>query len=1476
MKTIKLTKTGGGDYPALNIDRNNTLKKGITNGMIEMNKAFKIIWNTARGGYVVASEMQRAHGKTSRVKTAAAFALAGALALSAAVTAKTITNDSISEEKTTKLIYGDGELNIETAGDLRQLAEALKTGKLDAIRAALGVGSNAAGSTVTLVGAAGGKQYIDDGTLTFLKKVTESPLLSSLPQMPALKRVYEKLVHQSKPTSGDEIIKESGTKVIVGESGQTPLVLGLTGADNVLNVGIDTTNLNPLIILFTGKIKSHPLDVTQNGDSEITAHSGNLLAVTGGSVALNVNGPTLKASVVEVPLTAPSTTATVDGSTTISLQGTTTSAAVFTGGCAIALGGEATSNVTGTSHLSIGTKASPAGYEGMTLGAFGGGLSAATMGGTASSKVEKDTTVTITDGMAAGVFGGGAAMAAEFDGVWALLKGPLDHYADNIDWKGDTLHVAGTAETISRNVSLTVGGQAQTAGLAGGGLAVSSAGTDQAKAITTAKVGDVEITLGDADGSSIDAAAKSQLVGGVKEVLTLAKKLTEGGLSDITLSGAQETLGKLVAPNVHIGTIGGGAAIARTNPKLNQDSAAKSQAAAEAGNVTLNILSGYNVGTMAAGVALSSGALSTKDAVTATSSVKSTAVNVLGGENVLLMGGGGAYATGSNGYASKVMAQANVDGTATLTVQNGSVDGLYGGGMAIDDTNSDAVNAVANTKDVVIAVTGGEVNRANMGVILNTAHGNKPNFGLPPSNGSYAHESADLAKTADAAILGAGVATGAGASVATETVQINLTGGTVNGSVFGGGAATIGGSSKVTQAVITVDGSAVSGSVYGGGLAGSTNNSGYTGSEAYSRAASSVETATVNLVSGSVTGDVYAGGYLYKGSNGAQSTVTEGTINLYSADVFQGQKLSGNGAQKAALNVGGFSKDFEKTVKLEGFTTITGSGGDLTNLEFSYGDKTESTIAGGAFFFTGVEPNAANRGKTLSIGSETAPVVAAFADIANAGKVMVTAGSTLGLGNGADLLSQTKRAAALTSNTPAVYASGNVNLTGSTILAGAGTAASAGLAVHNGTLVVDAAGKTNITNGTVTLEGDSILYFHNVGINLADGETTQTGSLTLADAPSTVKVDNILWKYVYGTDTYTLAQKSAEEVAQTTGIKTAGVIDFYNRLPSVSPLKDRIKDEFFLGEANLKGGMNLAAAAGVQAAALQGLGLATDTAQKRASLSQTFVDGVTSFAEVSGTRLDLGGNSSMNEINAELGGVIVGGEWTRSDMTFGGLANLGSGSVRGQSVNAGVKNDVDYYGASLYAGKRFGQFNLVGQAGYLRTSNDLTDSSVGYAKADSVKTNVWTIGVRGEAAVQLYENSQLIPYVGLTYVRLNTDDYTVSNGTHVSSTHQNLWTVPVGLMFTGKTAAASGWNLQPLLDVAYVRSFGDKDVEATTTWGSTVGSVDMDVWAENVLRSRAGIEAQKGALSLGIQGGAACGSDNMSSFFAQVSARYSF
>ena len=222
-----------------------------------MNKAFKIIWNTARGGYVVASEMQRAHGKTSRVKTAAAFALAGALALSATVTAKTITNDSISEETTTKLIYGDGELNIETAGDLRQLAEALKTGKLDAIRAALGVGSNAAGSTVTLIS----EPRAENNTLMIILLEILDAAKSFKSE---LKSIYEKLVQQTVSTDKRPVVTENGTQVIVGEKDQTPLVLGLTGADNVFNLGVSCSP-SGIVSLVVPTLQSHAMEVNRKG-----------------------------------------------------------------------------------------------------------------------------------------------------------------------------------------------------------------------------------------------------------------------------------------------------------------------------------------------------------------------------------------------------------------------------------------------------------------------------------------------------------------------------------------------------------------------------------------------------------------------------------------------------------------------------------------------------------------------------------------------------------------------------------------------------------------------------------------------------------------------------------------------------------------------------------------------------------------------------------------------------------------------------------------------------------------------------------------------------------------------------------------------------------------------------------------------------------------------------------------------------------
>lgn len=134
-----------------------------------MNKSFKVLWNRFRNSYVVASEATASQGKAGKAaKTVLTAAVVGAMALGGVATAKTITNDSFgSDYSSTKFVSGntqDGEsLVIQTNGDARALLQAIKAKDWDAIRGALGTANGA-----TLVGLAGGQNYVDQTTVNSL------------------------------------------------------------------------------------------------------------------------------------------------------------------------------------------------------------------------------------------------------------------------------------------------------------------------------------------------------------------------------------------------------------------------------------------------------------------------------------------------------------------------------------------------------------------------------------------------------------------------------------------------------------------------------------------------------------------------------------------------------------------------------------------------------------------------------------------------------------------------------------------------------------------------------------------------------------------------------------------------------------------------------------------------------------------------------------------------------------------------------------------------------------------------------------------------------------------------------------------------------------------------------------------------------------------------------------------------------------
>lgn len=908
-------------------------------------------------------------------------------------------------------------------------------------------------------------------------------------------------------------------------------------------------------------------------------------------------------------------------------------------------------------------------------------------------------------------------------------------------------------------------------------------------------------------------------------------------------------------------------------------------AASNVDTVTMNFKGGYNVATAAGGLAVAhdkADASKAANQTNANANVDEVNLVISGGENILFTAGGLAYSTAEirNG-GSLVKATANV-GSAAVLVSGGSVDGLLGGGIAFDNVNAKASNAVANTENVTITVTGGEINAANVDPITGYIQGEHSGV---PNRDSHVHQ---VAKTlgkdgANVAILGGGVASGAGAESSTKDVKLLLNGGKVNDNVFAGGLATLGGKATVEKALVQVNGAEVTGNMYGGGVAGSYQNEAFYAD--YKTASSNVKETTISLINGSLNGDVYAGGFNIKDSTSSKSTVDTAVIEIGSDFKFlkADAVIDGSGAESATLNfVNGydFSKaeasevallDLPAGIVIKGFDKLD-SGDLVTGANYDMGDKTSVEVTGN-YEFGEILNGAAT--KTMTVKEGGALAVQSAQALANNFVVeegVLALGTTARTADARDALGKYDEKAGL-------YLSGTVDLASAKINVG-NVAADVTTNVNlgsNGTLIVDAtaphedAAATTVTGTINAVEGSTLHY-----VNVAD-----QGIVTVdVDGKVKTTVDNLLFKVVEvgdGQNKFTFERATGSDLAGTglggfDGDALVGMAE--NEV--IGSLLDQANTAITSGnqrEARLNGALNLAAAGGVQTAGIEAATMGIDQATKRAALTNVFLDGWTGFAEVTGTSLKMGGDSGALETKTELGGITVGGEYTMGDMTFGVMGNFGTGDVEGEGDNNGAKNDVDYYGVQGYTAKRMGQFNLVGQMGLMTTKNDVTSADGDSADIDAT---IFTIGARGEMAFQISKSCQAVPYVGLNYLRVATDGYNTAKGLSVDDMDQNLVSMPIGVAFSGNMDLASGWTLRPTVDVAYVHTFGDTDVEATTKFGAAAINTNLDVWSENVGRVGFGLEARKDALSFGGQIGGAFGDNDHREFYGQLNMKYLF
>ena len=289
---------------------------------------------------------------------------------------------------------------------------------------------------------------------------------------------------------------------------------------------------------------------------------------------------------------------------------------------------------------------------------------------------------------------------------------------------------------------------------------------------------------------------------------------------------------------------------------------------------------------------------------------------------------------------------------------------------------------------------------------------------------------------------------------------------------------------------------------------------------------------------------------------------------------------------------------------------------------------------------------------------------------------------------------------------------------------------------------------------------------------------------------------------------------------------------------------------------NADSGLSALASLGIQS-------MLSETIADRTAIDQQLHAGVNLWADVSGERYEADGLAHGAEFKADMGYAAFGGDIALGqDYTVGAAFQYGKGTLR--SAVSSIRNEIDSYGFALYGAKDFGAAKVVAEASYLWTENAITASQT--ALNQSVDANVWSVGIRGQHAFKAGAFT-FTPSVGVRYSHLETDAMTIG-AVNVEKQKQDLIQVPLTLRVTAGETNAAGWQLAPFFKVAYVPTFGDKEIE--------VLSHETDVIDTNPVQSAFGLRAQNGNLLLNADFTVGGGKDGTSSVGGKIGVKYAF
>ncbi len=287
-------------------------------------------------------------------------------------------------------------------------------------------------------------------------------------------------------------------------------------------------------------------------------------------------------------------------------------------------------------------------------------------------------------------------------------------------------------------------------------------------------------------------------------------------------------------------------------------------------------------------------------------------INLDSGANII----GDVYGGGNNGA---------VNGNITINVEDGATitGNIYGGGAGLSATISSTMSSTFNviwtnsTDDYVITVSDFESKAYEAGTVFSNAP-DDGNYTTPFLIGSELissyQQSDGYMYIYSETINKLGLITG--------NTEINISGGTIDGSVYGGSNGSV--ASVSGDTCLNITGGTIQGSVYGGGNAGTVANT------------------TTNISNATITGDIYGGGNTADISGYATLNITNSTAN----NIYGGGNVGEITGTVSGTTLSAFSGVSSITDSDKFSTVITIDGGTYNNI---YGGGNEGDVTGNTF-----------------------------------------------------------------------------------------------------------------------------------------------------------------------------------------------------------------------------------------------------------------------------------------------------------------------------------------------------------------------------------------------------------------------------------------------------------------------------------------------------------------------------------------------